>query len=90
MHVHNPDAKIGAGGGEGASRTGKGRVEGGLGPVTAIFGSEPVYCWRAVIGCPCAIAPVNGTQMLPGLVEVAVPTAWVLEILRHLLPENQN
>jgi hypothetical protein len=30
--------------------------------VTWIFGSEPVYFWRAVIGCPTASVAVNGTQ----------------------------
>ena len=49
--------------------------------MTWIFGSEPVYFWRAVIGCPTASVAVNGTQRLPGLVDVAVPTAGVLAVL---------
>jgi hypothetical protein len=78
MHVHNPEAKIGDGSGLGTGTTGTGTTEGLLVPATLIVGSVPVYCWRAVIGWPVESVFVNGTQILPGLVDVAVPTKSVL------------
>jgi hypothetical protein len=79
IHVQNPETKIGDGNAEGSGKTGTGMLEGPLKPETLIVGSEPVYCWRAVIGCPTPIGLVNGTQIAPGLVEVvAVPTMFVL------------